>query len=74
MLCFLIYTEPFLTPHEASSYSKQKGFWLQSGTLKGISVGARKADLILPSFQSILYFQGLLRVSLKSLSPMIGAS
>ncbi len=73
MLRFLLYTEPLLAPHRASSCSKRNCFLHQSGILKRISVEAYKANLTQPSFWSIWFFQGLLGVSPMSWSPMICA-
>ncbi len=70
MLHFLLYTDPLLAPHGASSCSQQNRFLLQSGTLKWISARAYISDLTLPSFRSIWFFQGLLGVSSKCWSPM----
>ena len=70
MLRFLLYTKLLLAQHRASSCFKQNRFLLQSGTLKWISAEVYKADLTLPSFWSIWFFQGLLGVSPKSWSPM----
>ncbi len=70
MLCFFLYTEPLPTLHRASSCSKQNLFLLPSGTLNWISARAYKADLRLPSFRSIWFFQALLDVLPKSWPPM----